>query len=129
LQDTGLSFQGRSKVLSINYWNTQQIVKFAWEFYRKHSMFKNKVVNLELEGEIIAPQSTKRRGPESGMVKAKKNFEEIRIVARSIKNLHMEKKFPLEDILILNRLKRTHKYPIIDLIKSSVKPLTLDMGI
>ena len=121
LQDTGLSFQGRSKVLSINYRNTQQIVKFAWEFYRKHSMFKNKVVNRELEGEIIAPQSTKRRGPEPGIVKAANFFEEMRIVARSIKKLHMEKKVPLEDILILYRVKRTHKYPIIDIIKRSLK--------
>jgi hypothetical protein len=121
LQDTGLSFQGRSKVLSINYRNTQQIVKFAWEFYRKHSMFKNKVVNRELEGEIIAPQSTKRRGPESGIVKAANFFEEMRIVARSIKKLHLEKKVPLEDILILYRVKRTHKYPIIDIIKRSLK--------
>lgn len=121
VQDTGLSFQGRSKVLSINYRNTQQIVKFAWEFYRKHSMFKNKVVNRELEGEIIAPQSTKRRGPEPGIVKAATFFEEMRIVARSIKKLHLEKKVPLEDILILYRVKRTHKYPIIDIIKRNLK--------
>lgn len=121
LEDTGLSFRGRSKVLSINYRNTQQIVKFAWEFYRKHSMFKNKVVNRELEGEIISPQSTKRKGPEPGIVKAANFFEEMRIVARSIKKLHMEKKVPLEDILILYRVKRTHKYPIIDIIKRSLK--------
>jgi hypothetical protein len=120
-QDTGLSFQGRSKVLSINYRNTQQIVKFAWEFYRKHSMFKNKVVNRELEGEIIAPQSTKRRGPEPGIVKAANFFEEMRIVARSIKKLHREKKVPLEDMLILYRVKRTHKFPVIDIIQRSLK--------
>jgi len=121
LEDTGLSFRGRSKVLSINYRNTQQIVKFAWEFYRKHSMFKNKVVNRELEGEIIAPQSTKRRGPEPGIVKAANFFEEMRIVARSIKKLHREKKVPLEDVLILYRVKRTHKFPIIDIIQRSLR--------
>jgi superfamily I DNA/RNA helicase len=125
LEDTGLSFRGRSKVLSINYRNTQQIVKFAWEFYRKHSVFKNKVVNRDLEGEIIAPQSTKRRGPEPGIVKAANFFEEMRIVARSIKKLHTEKKVPLEDVLILYRVKRTHKYPIIDIIKRSLKDVGL----
>ena len=71
VQDTGLTFQGRSKVLSINYRNTSQIVKFAWDFYREHSMFKNKVVNRDLEGEIIAPQSTKRKGPEPGIIQNK----------------------------------------------------------
>jgi hypothetical protein len=121
LEDTGLSFRGRSKVLSINYRNTQQIVKFAWEFYRKHSMFKNKVVNRELEGEIISPQSTKRKGPEPGIVKAANFFEEMRIVARSIKKLHREKKVPLEDMLILYRVKRTHKFPVIDIIQRSLK--------
>jgi hypothetical protein len=121
LQDTGFSFQGRSKVLSINYRNTQQIVKFAWDFYREHSLFKNKVVNRDLEGEIIAPQSTKRRGPEPGIVKAANFSEEMKIVARSIKKLHIEKKVPFEDILILYRVKRTHQLPIIDLIKRSLQ--------
>jgi superfamily I DNA/RNA helicase len=45
----------------------------------------------------------------------------MRIVARSIKKLHMEKKVPLEDILILYRVKRTHKSSIIDIIQRSLK--------
>jgi len=121
LQDTGLSFQGRSKVLSINYRNTQQIVKFAWEFYREHSMFKNKVINRDLEGEIIAPQSTKRKGPELGIIKAENFFDEMMLVARQMKKLHDERKVPFEDMLILYRVKRTHKYPIIDIIKRSLQ--------
>jgi hypothetical protein len=44
-------------------------------------MFKYKVVNWDLEGEIIAPQNTKRKGPETGIVKAKNFFEEMRTVA------------------------------------------------
>lgn len=120
LQDTGLSFQGRSKVLSINYRNTQQIVKFAWDFYRKHSLFKNKVVNRDLEGEIIAPQSTKRKGPEAGILKAANFFDEIRLVARQIKKLHQERKVPFDEMLILYRVKQTHQYPIIDMIKRSL---------
>jgi superfamily I DNA/RNA helicase len=126
LQDTGLSFQGRSKVLSINYRNTAQIVKFAWDFYREHSMFKNKVVNRDLEGEIIAPQSTKRKGPEVGIIKAKSFFEEMRIISRQISKLITEKKIPAHEILILYRVKRTHKYPIIDLIKKSLSNEKLD---
>jgi hypothetical protein len=120
MQDTGLSFQGRSKILSINYRNTSQIVKFAWDFYREHSMFKNKVVNRNLEGEIIAPQSTKRKGPEPGIIKAANFFEEMRIVSKQIKKLHEEMKIPFDDMLILYRVKRTHKHPIIDTIKCSL---------
>jgi hypothetical protein len=120
VQDIGLSFQGRSKVLSINYRNTRQIVKFAWDFYREHSIFKNKVVNRDLDGEIIAPQSTKRNGPDTGIVKAANFFDEMRMVSRQIKKLNEERKVPLEEILILYRVKRTHKYPIIDIIKRSL---------
>jgi hypothetical protein len=120
LQDTGLNFQGRSKVLSINYRNTSQIVKFAWDFYRENSLFKNKVVNRSLDGEIIAPQSTKRKGPEPGIVKAANFFDEMKLVARQIKKLHEQKKVPLDEMLILYRVKRTHKCQIIDIIKHSL---------
>lgn len=125
LQDTGLSFKGRSKVLSINYRNTQQIVTFAWDFYREHSMFKNKVVNRDLEGEIIAPQSTKRKGPEPGIIRAANFFDEIRLVARQMKKLHEERKVPFEEMLILYRVKKTHKYPIIDFIQRSLQEASL----
>ncbi|WP_043931902.1 3'-5' exonuclease [Bacillus sp. EB01] len=121
LQDTGLSFQGRSKILSINYRNTAQIVKFAWDFYRKHSMLKNKVVNRELEGEIIAPQSTKRKGPDPGIIRAANFFEEMKKVARQIKKLHEERKVPYQEMLVLYRVKRTSKYPVIDIIQRSLK--------
>jgi hypothetical protein len=121
VQDTGLSFQGRSKVLSINYRNTKQIVKFAWDFYRHHSMFKKKVVKRELEGEIIAPQSTKRKGPEPGIIKAKHFPEEMQLVVRMIKNLHLQRNVPLHEMLILYRVKKTYKHPYIDTIKRSLE--------
>lgn len=121
VQDTGLSFQGRSKVLSINYRNTAQIVKFAWDFYQAKSLFKRKVVNRDLEGDIIAPQSTKRKGPEPAILKAKSFYDEMRIVSRQIKKLHDEKKVPYHEMLILYRVKRTHKLPIIDMIKRSLE--------
>ena len=120
VQDTGLNFRGRSKVLSINYRNTSQIVKFAWDFYRKHSILKDKVVNREIEGEIIAPQSTKRKGPEPGIVRSKTFYDEMKIVARQIQKLHHDKKVPLQEMLILYRVKRSLKYPIIDIIKRTL---------
>ena len=40
----------------------------------------------------------------------------MRIVARQIKKLHEEKKVPLEEMLILYRVKRTHKYPLLILL-------------
>lgn len=107
-------------MLTINYRNTAQIVKFAWDFYREHSMFKNKVVNRSLDGEIIAPQSTKRKGPEPGIIKSANFFDEMRLVARQIKKLHVDRKIPFDEMLILYRVKKTHQYPIIDIIKRSL---------
>ena len=126
VQDTGLDFRGRSKVLSINYRNTSQIVKFAWDFYRKHSILKDKVVNREIEGEIIAPQSTKRKGPEPGIVRSKTFYDEMKIVARQIQKLHRDKKVPLQEMLILYRVKRSLKYPIIDIIKRTLNEYGID---
>jgi superfamily I DNA/RNA helicase len=47
------------------------------------------------------------------------------MVARSIQKLHLERKIPLEDILILYRVKRTHQYPIIYIIKRSLNEMEL----
>ncbi|MFJ7664855.1 3'-5' exonuclease [Lysinibacillus sp. NPDC097162] len=107
IQDTGLSFQGRSKVLSINYRNTAQIVKFAWDFYQHFSVLKNKVVSKEINGEIIAPQSTRRKGDEPAIIRRNNFFEEARIVALQIQKLHIERKIPYHEILILYRVKKS----------------------
>lgn len=119
-QDTGLSFQGRSKVLTINYRNTAQIVKFAWDFYRKHSALKNKVVSQEFEGEIIAPQSTKRKGVEPAVLKADSFFKEAKIVARQIRKLNEERKVPFSEMLILYRVKKTYQMSYIDILKRAL---------
>ena len=120
VQDTGLSFQGRSKVLTINYRNTAQIVKFAWEFYQKNSTLKNKVVDRGFEGEIIAPQSTRRKGPEPAVLKADNFYREMAIIAKQIRKLQEEKKVPFSEMLILYRVKRTHKLNVIDVIQRSL---------
>ncbi|WP_078410106.1 3'-5' exonuclease [Priestia abyssalis] len=120
-QDTGLSFQGRSKILSINYRNTAQIVKFAWDFYQSHSALKNKVVTREHEGEIIAPQSTRRKGPDPAIVKTDSFFKEAKIIAKQIKKLNEQRNVPLSEILILYRVKKTFKMSYIDVLKRALE--------
>lgn len=107
VQDTGLDFRGRSKVLNINYRNTAQIVSFAWDFYQSQSALKNKVVTKELDGEIIAPQSTRRKGAEPAVIKCDHFYAEAKLVARQIKKLHEEKKIPYSEMLILYRVKKS----------------------
>ncbi|MGM9919984.1 MAG: DEAD/DEAH box helicase, partial [Bhargavaea sp.] len=121
VQDTGLDFRGRSKVLNINYRNTAQIVSFAWDFYRAHSTLKNKVVTKDFEGEIIAPQSTKRRGYEPGIVKRKDFFEEAAYVSRQIRLLHEQRSVPLSDMLVLYRVRKWGGYDYVDVLQKALE--------
>lgn len=126
VQDIGLSFQGRSKVLSINYRNTAQIVKFAWDFYQTHSVLKNKVITREHEGDIIAPQSTRRKGLEPAIVKVDRFMKEAKIVAKQINKLHEQKKVPFSEMLILYRVKRMHQMNYIDVLTRALKEEGID---
>ena len=121
LQDTGLDFRGRSKVLSINYRNTAQIVSFAWAFYQQHSVLKDKVVSKDFEGDIIAPQSTRRKGYEPAIVRVDSFRREAVIVAKQIAKLHRERKLPLSEILILYRVKRFSGLDYIALLKHALE--------
>lgn len=121
LQDTGLDFRGRSKVLSINYRNTAQIVSFAWDFYQQHSVLKNKVVSKEFEGDIIAPQSTRRKGYEPAIVRVASFQREVQIVTKQIAKLHREKKVALSEMFILYRVKRFSTMDYIALLKHGLK--------
>lgn len=122
VQDIGLDFRGRSKILAINYRNTAQIVQFAWDFYQEHSQLKNKVQEGSVEGvEIIPPQSTKRKGPDP-IVKSFRNIqEEMNFVSKSITFLQQQKNIAFQDIAILYRVKNNHRTSYIDEIKQSLE--------
>ncbi|WP_100329973.1 3'-5' exonuclease [Bacillus xiapuensis] len=121
LQNTGLDFRGRSKILQINYRNTSQIIQFAWDFYQTHAA-SQKVVTGTVEGqEIIPPQSTRRKGPEPVLLRANSWHEEANIVAKTMNKLHKEKKVPYEEMLILYRVKRTNKLDIVNTLKKSLE--------
>ena len=120
VQDTGLDFRGRSKILNINYRNTSQIVSFAWSFYQSNSSLKDKVVTKELDGEIIAPQSTLRRGPEPAIIKCEHFFKEADLVARQIKKLHDEKKVPYSEMLILYRVQKFSTMHYVDALQRAL---------
>lgn len=121
IQDTGLDFRGRSKILNINYRNTSQIVTFAWDFYQHHSALKNKVKEKQFEGEIIAPKSTLRKGPEPAIIKRKSFKEEINFIVKIMQKLHTEKNVPYDEMVILYRVKRDRTTNYIDMIAYLLK--------
>ncbi|MGO4532626.1 3'-5' exonuclease [Paenibacillus sp. 2TAF8] len=114
-QDTGLDFRGRSKILTINYRNTAQIVQFAWDFYKDQSKLQQKVISTGADAiEIIPPQFTKRRGPEPLIYRSKNTQVEMGFVAKSIDYLRREKSFALKDIAILYRVQESNQVNIIE---------------
>ncbi|WP_424767581.1 DEAD/DEAH box helicase [Paenibacillus sp. sgz302251] len=118
LQDTGLDFRGRSRILSINYRNTAQIAQFAWDFYQRHSLLQNKVQYGSTKGvEIIPPQSTRRTGPEPSIKRCGSIQEELREVVQHIQYLHKEHHIPLSEIVILYRVKSNYYSSYIDTIR------------
>jgi len=125
IQDTGLSFQGRSKVLSINYRNTKQIVEFAWAFYQRFSILQNKVVSKETEGEIIAPQSTRRKGFEPAIVQTQNFPHEARLVAEQIQKLHKQSGVPYSEMVILYRVKRFNRVDYVSILQRALSDLNI----
>jgi len=125
LQDTGLDFRGRSKVLQINYRNTSQIIHFAWDFFQTFSE-TSKVVAGDLEGqEIIPPQSTRRKGPKPAIIQANDWREEVRKVASTMKKLHEQNSVPYEEMLVLYRVKRTYKIDVIGTLQQIFKDMDI----
>lgn len=122
LQDTGLNFRGRSKILTINYRNTAQIVNFSWEFYQEHLGDQRKV---SLEGgdevEIIPPQSTQRKGPEPQIRRFNTLKDEMSYVANQIKKLQEQGEVNYTDILILYRVKQFQGQSIVMLLKRELE--------
>lgn len=125
-QDTGLDFRGRSKILTINYRNTAQIVQFAWDFYKEHSRLQHKVSSTAADGiEIIPPQFTKRKGPEPLIYQSQSTQAEMAFVAKSIDYLRREKSFALKDIAILYRVQEHQGINIIGEMQQALKDNSL----
>ncbi|WP_318617055.1 3'-5' exonuclease [Sporosarcina sp. YIM B06819] len=121
LNDTGLDFRGRSNVLAINYRNTKQILEFAWNFYKDNTAFKDKVAAIDINGEIIAPRSTRHSGPDPHIYKADTFINEMDWVSRTIHKMHETHHIPYEEMLILYRVKYTSQNKYIDIMKRKLQ--------
>lgn len=125
VQDTGLDFRGRSKVLNINYRNTAEIVQYAWDFYDHFSKLGNKLVMTEVDEEIIIPRSTKRKGPLPAFRSFENFFKEAEFVARQIEQIHQNRGIAYEEILILYRVKYASNWPYINILIQKLQALNI----
>lgn len=110
--------RGRSRILSMNYRNTAQIVQFAWDFYQRHSALQHKVQNGSVDGvELIPPYSTHRKGPEPVIARCDRFSDELKMVVERIAYLHDEQKISYADMAILYRVKDNYHASYVDAIR------------
>lgn len=106
-QETGLDFRGRSKVLSINYRNTREILDLSWSFYKEFGQSPNRSKE-EISDlvEIIPPRATNRTGSYPTIRKMRSLQEEVNWISRSLKKLHDVNGVAYRDMAVLYRAKK-----------------------
>jgi superfamily I DNA/RNA helicase len=98
LKDVGIEAQGRSTILRLNYRNTEEILKFAFDFIDDY-------VQPSEEGEgkipIIEPNTAGRKGSLPA-IKSFESFEdEVRYIASVFGKLHAERGMPWSEMCVL----------------------------
>lgn len=118
LQQTGLDFRGRSKVLSINYRNTINVLEVAWKFY-KTFIKEDKSNSLE----IIEPKSARRKGTDPTFNKFNNFTLEAEWIANKISKMD---KSTLGKVAILYRVKKFGKTDYLNILMSMLKSYGVD---
>lgn len=117
----GMGRRGRSRILSMNYRNTAQIVQFAWDFYQRHSALQHKIQNGSVDGvDLIPPYSTHRKGPEPVIARCDRFGDELKRVVERIAYLHDEQKISYADMAILYRVKDNYHTSYVDAIRRAL---------
>src|SRR5699024_11876444 len=75
---------------------------------------------MEAEKEIIAPKSTRRKGPEPTAYSAENFSAEAKIVAEKIKEIHTSHKLPLSECLILYRVRSLKNKKYVEDLKKAL---------
>lgn len=114
---TGLSFQGRSRVLQVNYRNTKKVVTLAWNFFRKFSKESS-------SEEIIEPRHTMREGSDPMILGFNSFDQESSWVAGEILRLIRSGVSP-SSIAVLYRVKKYRGVEYVDTLLNKFKGLSI----
>lgn len=115
-KEVGLNFRGRSRVLTVNYRNTRNVLQFSWNFYKK---FGGELIKGE---EVIEPRTTDRRGLNPVVKKFSNIDEEISWISQEIETLK-QRGTSLKDIAVLYRVRKFKSVDYLDKLSSSLKGL------
>jgi hypothetical protein len=98
----GIQAQGRTTVLKLNYRNTEDILRVAYEFARE--LLTPSDTEDEDVPVIVQPQSGGRRGPKPELVKLPSFTQEVDYLAQRVQQLHQQGN-PWQEIAIVYRNK------------------------
>lgn len=97
LSSVGVQARGRTTVLRLNYRNTDEILKFAYDFARHY--LEPKDID-EDHVPLIEPEAVGRHGPAPVLKRFDSYIDETRYIARLFKRLHDEQDFLWSDMCV-----------------------------
>ena len=120
LKNVGIEAQGRSTILKLNYRNTEEVLKFAFDFIDDYVQ-PNESQDSGIP--IIKPDTAGRRGT-LPVVKSFDSFDsEARYIARVFKRLHAERGIAWSEMCVLYCHKWMGK-AVADVMKATGIPFT-----
>ena len=85
-KSVGIQAQGRTKILKINYRNTEEILSIAYEFARE--LLTAQGEENEDAPQLIQPETAGRQGVKPMLIELPSFREEVRYVAKQVRDLH-----------------------------------------
>jgi len=101
-KDAGISAQGRTRLLRVNYRNTREILEFAHRFLTADpSISVDEVPDPEDEFSIIPAETAERSGPPPVVKVAASPEEEVDLVVETVRQLYSHRR-PSRSIAVLH---------------------------
>jgi hypothetical protein len=97
----GVSAQGRTDVLTVNYRNTREILEFAMNFLAGSRDWASTRVDIDDPASVIPPEATKRTGPLPRTTACRDLMGEADSIASRVREL-LDSGVAAEDIVVLH---------------------------
>lgn len=97
LSSVGIQARGRSTVLKLNYRNTEDVIRFAYDFARAY------LTAADADDDhvpLIEPQSSGRRGPPPVLRILESERDEMALITRTLKKMHAERGVAWADMCV-----------------------------
>ncbi len=84
-KQAGIQAQGRTQILKVNYWNTREILQFAFDYLVDGGGLQvGEPGNLEDENTILPPEAACRSGPEPLMIERANLHDRVEAAAERV---------------------------------------------